>query len=379
VSARDRARELLELVPRPLDPVRSIKLKLGILVVASGSAGLAFFWSQIGWLPPQTSVIAIAIALISSQVLGHGMTRPLREMTAAARAMARGTYERRVRATARDEVGELASAFNQMAADLAAADLRRRELVANVSHELRTPITALRAVLENVVDGVTPPDSATLRTALAQTERLGRLVTELLDLSRIDAGALALHREPLAVAPLLADVVAEVEVMTEPGRFDIAVEPSDATVFADRGRLHQVVVNLLENAVRHGPAGGRVRLVAQAVAGGGLTIEVHDEGPGIAVVDRERVFERFHRGERAGDGGTGLGLAIARWVADLHGGTIAVVDAHHDEPAESTDVTEADITDADVTDAGNESAGCRIRLTLPAAPPVPTEPVASLT
>ena len=116
------------------------------------------------------------------------MTSPLREMTAAARAMARGDYSRRVRATSRDEVGELARAFNQMAADLAAADQQRRELIANVSHELRTPITALQAVLENLVDGVAAPDPATLRTALAQTERLGRLVAELLDLSRIDAG-----------------------------------------------------------------------------------------------------------------------------------------------------------------------------------------------
>jgi signal transduction histidine kinase len=156
----------MSLLPRPLDPVRSIKLKLGILVVASGTAGLAFFWWSIGWLPPRTSLAAIGIMLVSSQVLAHGMTRPLREMTAAARAMATGDYTRRVRATARDEVGQLASAFNQMAADLAAADQLRRELVANVSHELRTPIAALRAVLENVVDGVTQPDSATLRTAL---------------------------------------------------------------------------------------------------------------------------------------------------------------------------------------------------------------------
>src|SRR4028119_1298063 len=103
-------------------------------------------------------------------------------MASAASAMARGDYSRRVRATSRDEVGELARAFNQMAADLEAADRQRRELIANVSHELRTPITAVQAVLENIVDGVTPPDRATLSTALVQTERLGRLVTELLDL-----------------------------------------------------------------------------------------------------------------------------------------------------------------------------------------------------
>jgi signal transduction histidine kinase len=341
-------RDVMALLPRPLDPVRSIKLKLGVLVVVSGGLGLAFFWSQIGWLPPKTAITAIVIALVSSQVLAHGMTRPLREMTAAARAMATGNYSRRVRATARDEVGELAAAFNQMAADLAAADQQRRELVANVSHELRTPITALRAVLENVVDGVTQPDSATLHTALAQTERLGRLVTELLDLSRIDAGVWSLRRERFPVAPLLAEVVAEAEVTSEVGgrgvTFAVSVQPPDATVFADRGRLHQVVVNLVDNAVRHGPAGGEVALVA--VAGPGeLAIEVHDDGPGIAPADRERVFERFSRGQRASgtDGGTGLGLAIARWVVDLHGGTIGVVD-----PAPSVDPT-----------------GCRIRLKLP--------------
>jgi signal transduction histidine kinase len=342
-------RDVLALLPRPLDPVRSIKLKLGVLVAVSGAVGLAFFWSQIGWLPPKTAITAITLALIASQVLAHGMTRPLREMTAAARAMATGNYSRRVRATARDEVGELAAAFNQMAADLAAADQQRRELVANVSHELRTPITALRAVLENVVDGVTTPDSATLHTALAQTERLGRLVTELLDLSRIDAGVLPLRRARFPVAPLLAEVVAEAEVTSEVGGrgvvFAVSVEPPDATVFADRGRLHQVVVNLVDNAVRHGPAGGEVALVAVARAGE-LAIEVRDDGPGIAPADRERVFERFSRGQRASgtDGGTGLGLAIARWVVDLHGGTIGVVDP----------------------DPDSTPTGSRIRLNLPA-------------
>src|SRR5689334_22402703 len=124
-------------------------------------------------------------------------------MTAAARAMAQGDYTRRVRATSRDEVGDLAGAFNLMADDLAAADRQRRELIANVSHELRTPITALRAVLENIVDGVADAEPQTMRTALAQTERLGRLVDELLDLSRLDAGVVPLERAPVDVPAFL--------------------------------------------------------------------------------------------------------------------------------------------------------------------------------
>src|SRR5437868_13954128 len=135
--------------------------------------------------------------------LARGMTSPLREMSDAARAMAKGNYERRVSATSRDEVGELARAFNKMAAELAETDRLRRDLVANVSHELRTPITALQAVLENLVDGVGKADPETLRTMLAQVERLGRLVQQLLDLSRLESGTLPLDRDLFDVEPML--------------------------------------------------------------------------------------------------------------------------------------------------------------------------------
>ncbi|SER31235.1 sensor histidine kinase [Actinokineospora terrae] len=340
-TARGRALALLELLPRPLDPVRSMKLKISILLVASGTAGLAYFWADVGWIPASTSVTAIVGAVAVSQILAHGMTRPLRDMTAAAGAMARGDYSRRIRVTARDEVGELGRAFNQMSADLEAADRNRRELIANVSHELRTPIAALQAVLENVVDGVSEPDPATMRTALAQTVRLSRLVTELLDLSRIDAGAHPLPRESIEVVPLLAEVVAEAEVnaaaVGRSVRFTTTVAADAVTVSADRERLHQVLVNLLDNAVRHGPPDGRVWVTA-ARSPAGVLLEVRDEGPGIAPAERDLVFRRFTRGEKARGGGTGLGLSIARWVVDLHGGTIAVVDSTH---------------------------GCRIRVTLP--------------
>lgn len=330
---------------RPLDVVGSIKLKITILLVASTGAGLVYLWFVYRWQPPLSiTLVTVAIVLGTAQLLGHGMTRPVREMIAAARAMADGDYSARVRATSRDEVGQLAAAFNAMAGELAAADAQRRELIANVSHELRTPIAALHAVLENVVDGVAEPDPATLETALAQTERLGRLVTELLDLSRIDAGAAGLEPEEFAVGPLLAQAVAEVRVASAvAGRgvgFAVEVDPPGAVTRADRGRLHQVLVNLLDNAARHSPPGGEVRVEAR-VRGGDLMVEVADDGPGIAREDRETVFARFTRGERAVAGGTGLGLAIARWVVDLHGGRIGVVD--------------------------DGRPGCRIRVDLPAA------------
>jgi signal transduction histidine kinase len=239
--------------------------------------------------------------------------------------MARGDYGRRVRATSRDEVGDLARAFNAMATELGDADRQRRELVANVSHELRTPLGALQALLENLVDGVEPPDPAALRTALAQTERLGRLVAQLLDLSRLESGALEVQHVSFDTRALLEQAARECALGDRPVRLKVQVEPGDLQATGDPERLHQVVANLLDNAVRHSPPEGRVWLTAHGATAGRTTIVVADEGPGIPVDEAERVFERFHRTDAARatrDGGTGLGLAIARWIVDAHGGVI---------------------------------------------------------
>jgi signal transduction histidine kinase len=320
-------------LPRPLDPMRSFKAKtsvvIGVSFLVAGAAlgvlqGLRFRYALL---------LAFVLALVVTQLLAHGMTSPLREMTAAARRMAGGDYDVSVRSTSKDEVGELAQAFNQMSADLAAADTYRRELIGNVSHELRTPIAALQAVLENLADGVQEADEKTLRSALAQTERLGRLVAELLDLSKVDGGALPLVRSDFGVRDFVTQLVEEA------GQGDRVVVdvPADLHVTADPSRLHQVVTNLVDNALRHAPPGSPVRVEGRTV-NGALQLDVVDTGPGIPPAERLRVFERFTRGGTSADGGTGLGLAIARWAVELHGGGIAVVG---DQP------------------------GCRIRVTLP--------------
>jgi signal transduction histidine kinase len=246
-------------------------------------------------------------------------------MTAAARAMARGDYSVRVRATSRDEVGQLATAYNQMAADLGAADEYRRGLIANVSHELLTPITALHALLENVVDGIAEPDDKTMRMALSQTERLGELVTNLLDLSRLEGGAIPLQPSTFGVKQFLEEAIGHVAVTGEGVHVSVQVSPPDLVAVADQARLRQVVVNLVDNAIRHSPVGARVSVIAKSQLTG-LRLEVCDEGPGIPPAERERVFQRFTRGATSA-GGTGLGLAIARWAVELHGGAIEVMDA----------------------------------------------------
>jgi signal transduction histidine kinase len=272
---------------RPLDRLGSIKLKLGVVILATVAGTAIVLWAgrRLGLPLLVRTSASVVLGLAMVQFLARGMTSPLRDMAAAASAMARGNYSRRVRATSRDEVGELARAFNAMAAELADVDRMRRELVANVSHELRTPIGALQALLENLVDGVEPPDPAALRTALVQTERLGRLVAQLLDLSRLESGALALRPAPFPVRPLLEQATRECELgeafTTRPVWLRVCVQPGDLRAVGDSERLHQVVSNLLENAVRHSPEDGRVWLSAHAATEGVTTIEVADEGPGI--------------------------------------------------------------------------------------------------
>jgi signal transduction histidine kinase len=328
----------------------SIKTKLAILVVFSVliTTGLVTVAIRTDTQLRIITIFSIIASMLLTQLIAHGLTSPLREMTVAARAMAHGDYSRRVGTARRDELGELAVTFNRMAADLEAVDRHRKELVANVSHELRTPISALRAVLENVVDGVSSADPDTMRTALTQTERLGRLVDHLLDLSRLDNGVVPLNAREFEVWPFLSGVMraASVDAAGSHGRTDVSlhldVSPPELKAFADPERLHQVAANLIDNAVKHSPHSGRVVISARAgQLPDGLDLEVLDEGPGIPKSERIGVFNRFNRGTAPtakGDGGTGLGLAIARWAVDLHGGRIGVAESPR---------------------------GCRIRVTLP--------------
>src|SRR5690625_3626487 len=221
---------------RPLDPVRSIKAKLGYIIVATVVIYMLVTWAglRFGFGVLRTFPVAFIASLLVTQILARGMTRPLREMTAAAGRMAQGDYSTRVTTNSQDEVGELAAAFNSMAADLDSLDAQRREMVANVSHELRTPVAALRAQMENLADGVIEPDPAALEAALAQTERLSRLVSYLLDLSRLEAGAADLSLEPIVMEPFLQDVIADARhTSSKPLEWKVHTRPLDLTLIAE--------------------------------------------------------------------------------------------------------------------------------------------------
>ena len=290
------------------------------------SATLGFLQS-VWWQFLLAGVVAAVISLVGARWLARGMTQPLRDMADAARKMELGVFPAKIETRSRDEVGRLAAAFNRMSTELELLERSRRDLVANVSHELKTPITAIRAHLENLADGIEQPDRDTLQVMLGQTERLGRLVDQLLDLSRLESGEVPLHLEPVALSPVVAQVFSEFSVgrAVTDVRLDDEV-PADLIVHADAERIHQVLFNLVDNAVRYTPPGGEVTISARR-DGDRIQVEVRDTGVGVPQEHLPRLFERFYRADasrsREDGGGTGIGLAIARSIVEGHGGRIS--------------------------------------------------------
>ena len=291
-------------------------------VVSDTASFVAGRWRQLLVAGALAGIVALALA----RILARGLTQPIRDMASAVRAMARGEYRQRVPVRSRDELGQLAEGFNHMAGEMDGLERLRRDLVANVSHELKTPISAIRAHLENLMDGVEEPNPALLAVMVQQAERLSRLVDQLLDLSKLESGDVPLQLEAVDLGPFVRRIGSEVE-MARTGRgvhLEEEIAEELPPVRADRERLHQVLFNLLDNAYRFSPQGGVVTVRAER-SNGSCEISVEDRGPGIPAEHLPLVFERFYRVDQSrsrDDGGTGIGLAIARSIVEAHGGRI---------------------------------------------------------
>lgn len=310
---------------RPLERIPSLKLKLSVLIVAAilitvatmtigVSLGIRLRWSL---------AASVLLALVLVQILARGITSPLRDMAMAADRMTEGDLRQRVPDSGADEVGQLGRSFNDMAAHIADLERQRRDLIANVSHDLRTPIAVIQGNVENLLDGVGDDTDGVLEAVLRQTRRLGRMVEQLLDLSRLEADASVFHRRPVDLVGVAERVIEEAG-LRDPAPLIVLEAPDRLPAHVDPERFHQVLANLVDNAVRYQPPGEPIRLVTAAEEGG-IRIVVEDRGPGIAPDELDRVFERFHRAEpdrASASGGSGLGLAIARSIVELHGGTI---------------------------------------------------------
>lgn len=273
-------------------------------------------------------------ALILGSFFFFHITAPVRDLTRAAEAVADGDLTQQVTIRSQDELGRLAQAFNVMTGTMNRNETLRRQMVADIAHELRTPLSLVQGSLEAMLDGMYALNLENIASAHEETLVLTRLVNDLRDLAQAEAGQLHLEREALAPADLVNRAVElfQVEAAERQVTLLADVTPGLPAVSGDRHRLNQVLVNLLANALRYTPAGGKVilsarQMVDQEAAGPALLIQVADTGQGIAPAELANVFERFYRADKSrtrGSGGSGLGLAIARQIVEAHGGRIWV-------------------------------------------------------
>jgi len=275
-----------------------------------------------------TSAGALLSGALLSLLLTRMALRPLYEMIKTTSLIARGDYSYRVRSDSHDEIGELAGAFNQMAASLERIEQLRRDMVSNVAHELRTPLTNIRGYLEALQDGVVPPTQETFQQLHEETLRLISLVEELLQLARADAARMSLKLEQTDIADLTSKALKKFDLQLRQKDIRVMADLSEGgtVALADREKLSHVIENLLINALQYTPEGGFVSVRTEG-SGGTAKFFVQNNGPGIEARDLPFIFERFYRGEKSRSrdfGGTGIGLAIVKEILEAHGGKVGV-------------------------------------------------------
>jgi signal transduction histidine kinase len=273
-----------------------------------------------------SSVTALVTAILVSLFVSRRVVTPIRQMMQASRHVAAGHYRERVPVASQDELGQLAASFNQMAANLEQTEAMRRDLIANVAHELRTPLSSIKGYMEGLIDGVIPAQAETYQQVYREADRLQRLVSDLQELSRVEAGAFELQRQPVVLPDLIHQIAARLHPQFEEKGVGLKLDlPATLpAVLADEDRLSQILVNLIGNALQYTPAEGVVTIAARTEAGR-LVVTIADTGLGIPAEHLSHLFTRFYRVDksrsRAG-GGSGIGLTIAKHLVEAHGGRI---------------------------------------------------------
>jgi two-component system OmpR family sensor kinase len=282
----------------------------------------------------RAAVIGLVLSVLLAWLMSRWVTAPLRRVAGAAQSVAAGHYEQRVPLEGPTEVASLAGDFNQMVERVQATQQGQRDFVANVSHELRTPLTSIDGFAQAILDGTAADREAQRHAAQViheESDRLSRLVDDLLDLARLDAGQMAFKREAVDVNALVARVADRLSLRAQEKGVRLENQVAGLPAVAGDGdRLAQVFTNLIDNALKHTPAGGLVKLRSEARPTEVL-VHVEDSGPGIPAEDLSRIFERFYQVDKARRGGagrgTGLGLAISREIVQAHGGHVTATSA----------------------------------------------------
>ncbi|MGH2627546.1 MAG: ATP-binding protein [Anaerolineales bacterium] len=277
----------------------------------------------------QTCLVGLAASVVLAWLTARWVTGPLRRAARAAEAVAGGDFSARLAPEGPQEVRRLAATFNVMVERVEASAQAQRDFVANVSHELKTPLTSIQGFAQAILEGAVRDAEGLRRAARViheESDRLRRLVEDLLDLARLDARQVSFVRAPLDLNGLLGSVLERISLRAAEKGVRLENElPSYPSLVGDGDRLAQVFTNLLDNAIKFTPAGGSVRLRGE-VSGGRALVHVEDMGPGIPAEELSRIFERFYqldKARRGGEGrGVGLGLAISREIVQAHGGRL---------------------------------------------------------
>jgi len=295
------------------------------------------------------ALIGAVLALLLGIFLSRTITRPIRELTQATHAVSEGDLSQQVPIRSKDEIGELAKAFNKMSAELSRSVNTRKQMTADIAHELRTPLSLILGHAEAVHDGVLLPTMENFEIIREEAARLEHLVNDLRILSLADAGELTITPQTIEPERLLQEVASPYQYHTQKKNItlDLDIASHLPTIEVDPGRMTQVLTNILDNATRHTPEGGRIVLSAKQT-GSRIELSVQDSGHGLPPEELDRIFERFYQADpsrQRKDGGSGLGLAIAKSIVQAHNGQLSA--------------------ESDIVPAGEASKGLRIIISLP--------------
>lgn len=309
---------------------------MGMIVNGNGMENnlYASFRSAVGDALLRAGMAAFVVAVVASVFISRRVISPVQEMTTASQYIAEGHYDHRVQIPGDissgdlDELTQLALSFNSMAVKLHRTESMRRQLIGDVSHELRTPLTSIKGSLEGLLDGVLPKTPETFQNIYREADRLQRLVADLQELSRAEAGAIPLELHPINISQQIETIFHQMRAQFDDKGVDLKIEltPEMPFVMADEDRVSQILINLLGNALQYTPENGRVVVTAKPI-GKEIQIRIIDSGLGIPIEHLPHVFTRFYRVDksrsRAG-GGSGIGLTITKHLVEAHGGHIRV-------------------------------------------------------
>ncbi len=282
------------------------------------------------------ALAGLGAAVIASYLVSGWITRPLGQMADVAGKIAAGDFGQRVSHSGRDEIGRFAAAFNNMAGQLEQNEAVRRELLGTISHEMRTPLATIEGYMQGLVDGVVPEEPATYDLVRREGPRLSRLVTDIVRLSRLEAGAETINPQQMAAAQAVEVVTAALKPQFADAGLSLEVDCPDPSpsVWADPDKFAQVLGNLLSNSLRYTPRGGRVK-VSVKTEETAVAFTVEDNGIGIPEADLPHIFERFYRVDKSrssSSGGSGIGLAVAKALTEQMGGSIGADSVPEERP-----------------------------------------------